>query len=242
MKRYLIFILFALPHLVTISQTNQPFYQAQGLLSIDTTIYTFVEKQPEFFGGMSCLFQYITNYTKRPEGEMERTLSGTVYVTFVVERDGSLSNIRVLRGISGSKAFDGEAIRVVRAMQKWVPAENNGKRVRVQYNLPVRFKREEEVKKDSILADGSRIEYFVIDSSTVFTVVEQPAEFPGGDVALQKYIKQNLKYPATAKKEGRSGTCYITFIVERDGNLTYVTLLRGLHGDDLDEEALRLVK
>ena len=67
----------------------------------------------------------------------ESGIQGMVYVTFVVERDGSITDVRVLRGIGGG--CDEEAIRVVSAMPKWTPGKQRGKPVRVQYNLPVRF-------------------------------------------------------------------------------------------------------
>jgi TonB family protein len=242
MKRHLAFILFALPHVIAFSQSTQPAVKMESYQNTDTTIYKVVEKQPEFFGGLVCLFQYIMSELVRPEGEVEDKLSGTVYLTFVIEKDGSTSNIKVLRGIAGSMAFEEAAMNFVRTMPEWVPAEQNGKRVRAQYTLPLKFRPHEEIPKDSVLANGKILHYYIpTDSNTVFTVVQQPTEFRGGEAVLIKYIKENLKYPAKAKKEGRRGTCYVTFIVERDGRLTYPYILRSA-GEDLDEEALRLVR
>lgn len=138
MKQYLAFILFSGLHLLAMSQAPNTAYP-----STDTTIYTIVEKQAQFFGGTACLFQHITNYLKRPEGEAESKLAGTVYLTFVIEKNGKASNIKVLRGISGSKAFEEEAVKFVTTMPKCVPAEKNGMRVRAQYNLPLKFRPQE---------------------------------------------------------------------------------------------------
>jgi protein TonB len=79
--------------------------------------------------------------------------------------------------------------------------------------------------------------------NVVFTVVEQPPVFPGGENNLKDYIKKNMQYPPAAYKEGRAGVCYLTFIVERDGSLSGIQILRGASGGaDLNEEAIRLVK
>jgi protein TonB len=67
----------------------------------------------------------------------ESSIQGTVYVTFVVERDGSVTDVRVLRGIGGG--CDEEAIRVIKAMPKWNPGKQRGKPVRVQFNMPIKF-------------------------------------------------------------------------------------------------------
>ena len=103
----------------------------------EAPIFTVVESMPEFPGGMAELYTYLGNNIKYPVMAKESGIQGKVYVTFVVERDGSITDVRVLRGIGGG--CDEEAIRVVQSMQKWNPGKQRGKPVRVQYNLPVRF-------------------------------------------------------------------------------------------------------
>jgi len=103
----------------------------------EAAIFTVVESMPEFKGGMAKLYTYLGNNIKYPVMAKESGIQGKVYVTFVVERDGSITDVRVLRGIGGG--CDEEAIRVVAGMPSWKPGKQRGKPVRVQYNLPVRF-------------------------------------------------------------------------------------------------------
>lgn len=100
----------------------------------DTNIYNTagIEVKPDFPGGIEKFYKFVGNNYKTPE---EEGLKGKVYVTFVVEKDGSLTDIKVLRDIGyGTGA---EAIRVLKKCPKWTPGEQNGKKVRVLYSLPI---------------------------------------------------------------------------------------------------------
>ena len=103
----------------------------------EAPIFTVVESMPEFPGGSTELYAYLNSNIKYPVMAKESGIQGKVYITFVVERDGSITDIKLLRGIGGG--CDEEAIRVVQSMPKWSPGKQRGKPVRVQYNLPVRF-------------------------------------------------------------------------------------------------------
>ena len=103
----------------------------------DVQIFTVVENDPEFPGGMEALYKYLRENIKYPQLARDNNITGKVYVTFVVERDGSIANPRVLKDIGGG--CGAEAIRVVKAMPKWTPGKQRGKAVRVQFNLPVSF-------------------------------------------------------------------------------------------------------
>lgn len=103
----------------------------------EAPIFTVVESMPEFKGGGGELYKYLGSNIKYPVMAKESGIQGKVYVTFVVERDGSVTDVKLLRGIGGG--CDEEAIRVVSSMPKWKPGKQRGKPVRVQYNLPVRF-------------------------------------------------------------------------------------------------------
>ena len=103
----------------------------------ETQIFTVVENEPEFPGGMEALYKYLAQNIKYPQLARDNGITGKVYVTFVVERDGSIANPKILRDIGGG--CGAEAIRVVKAMPKWTPGKQRGKAVRVQFNLPVNF-------------------------------------------------------------------------------------------------------
>ncbi len=100
-------------------------------------IFTVVESMPEFPGGMGALMTYLAKHIKYPPLAKESGIQGKVFINFVVEPDGSISNVKVLRGIGGG--CDEEAVRVVKNMPKWKPGMQRGKPVRVSFNLPVKF-------------------------------------------------------------------------------------------------------
>ena len=101
-------------------------------------VYMIVEQMPEFPGGDKSLFQFIADNTKYPADAKEKGIKGRVFVNFIVEPDGSVSDIRVLRGIGGG--CDEEAVRIVESMPKFKPGMQNGEAVRVSYTVPVNFK------------------------------------------------------------------------------------------------------
>jgi protein TonB len=104
---------------------------------VEEEIFTIVEKMPEFPGGIEALFSYLGENIKYPDMAKDAHIEGKVYITFVVDKDGSIAGVKVLRGIGGG--CDEEAIRVVKSMPKWYPGQQRGKSVRVQYNLPINF-------------------------------------------------------------------------------------------------------
>lgn len=101
-------------------------------------VFQVVEVDPEFPGGMEALIKYLSENIKYPEQAKKDKIQGKVYISFVVEKDGSVADAKVLRGIGGG--CDEEALRVVNAMPKWTPGKMRNTPVRVQFNLPVVFK------------------------------------------------------------------------------------------------------
>ncbi len=101
-------------------------------------IFTVVEKQPEFPGGMSELMKFLAKSIKYPVIAQENGIQGRVVCSFVVNRDGSIVDIQVMRGVDPS--LDKEAVRVIGTMPKWKPGEQRGKPVRVRFILPVQFR------------------------------------------------------------------------------------------------------
>ena len=101
-------------------------------------IFQIVEEMPAFPGGEQKLMEYVAKNIKYPQIARETGIQGRVFVGFVVEPDGSISNVKLLRGIGGG--CDEEAMRVVKSMPKWKPGKQRGKAVRVSYMLPVNFK------------------------------------------------------------------------------------------------------
>ncbi|MBE0638465.1 MAG: energy transducer TonB [Bacteroidales bacterium] len=100
-------------------------------------IFTVVESMPEFPGGDAARMKFLQDNIKYPQLARESGIQGTVYVTFVVETDGRVTDVRVLRGIGGG--CDEEAVRVIQMMPRWNAGKQRGKPVRVQFNMPIRF-------------------------------------------------------------------------------------------------------
>lgn len=119
----------------SVALTNVKEIAAPG---IDTTIYNNVEKMPFFPGGEFKMYEFLAMNIRYPQRAREDGYSGTVYVRFVVEPDGTITNIEVAKGVGGGCSE--EAVRVVKMMPKWIPGEAFGKKVRVTYTLPVNFR------------------------------------------------------------------------------------------------------
>ncbi len=104
----------------------------------DDIVYA-AEKMPEFPGGYTALNNYVSKNLTYPKAAVEKSCSGTIYINFVVEKDGTLSKVMLLKGIPGCPECDAEALRVVNSMPKWRAGSNKGAPVRAQYTLPIDF-------------------------------------------------------------------------------------------------------
>ena len=126
----------------TTSSSNGTGFRLEQTGSADTgadnNIYDNVDVQPEFPGGSQALNAYLGNNVKYPSAAVERGSQGKVVVSFVVERDGSISQARVVRAVD--QDLDREALRVILAMPRWKPGSMGGKNVRVRYTLPITFR------------------------------------------------------------------------------------------------------
>ena len=118
------------PKKIEIAEPRETFVQ-------EAEIFLAVEDPPQFPGGEAARHNFIQENTKYPQKANGKGIQGTVYVTFVVEPNGSLSGIKVLRGIGSG--CDEEAVRVVSIMPKWQPGKQKGQAVRVQLNMPIKF-------------------------------------------------------------------------------------------------------
>ena len=105
---------------------------------VEQEIFQIVEEMPSFPGGEGKLLEYVATHIKYPQIARETGIQGRVFVGFVVEPDGSISNVKLLRGIGGG--CDEEAMRVIKSLPKWKPGKQRGKAVRVSYQIPVFFK------------------------------------------------------------------------------------------------------
>ena len=104
----------------------------------ETKVFDVVEEMPQFPGGQAALLEYLAKNIKYPVVAEENGIQGKVIVTFVVERDGSITDVKVVKSVDPS--LDKEASRVVKSMPRWQPGKQNGSAVRVKYTVPVQFR------------------------------------------------------------------------------------------------------
>ena len=115
---------------------SEPLYKPQPVNS--NSVYDVVEQMPSFPGGISGLRTYLNQNIRYPAEAQENCVQGRVVVSFVVGKDGHISDVTVLRSVDPS--LDKEAVRVIRNMPRWTPGKQGGEPVKVRYNVPVSFR------------------------------------------------------------------------------------------------------
>ncbi|WP_165830130.1 energy transducer TonB [Flavobacterium hydrophilum] len=202
----IVFISAAIKAQTQVPDTNKDYHHMSEL-----------DEKPDFPGGMQGFYDFIgANYqTPKVQG-----LAGKIYVTFIIEKDGSLADIKVLRDIGYGTGK--EAIRVLQSCPKWIPGKYKGEPVRVLYSLPINIKATEKPEER------------IYSESEVF---ERPA-YPGG---LQNFYIDISKHFKTPEKEGLKGQLVIGFVIEKDGSIGKITILKDI-GYGTGEEAMRCIK
>ncbi|MBC8436069.1 MAG: M56 family metallopeptidase [Bacteroidetes bacterium] len=117
----------------------------EGQIAGNDSVYKVVEKSPEYPGGKKALMVFLSENIKYPKEAIKKGITGTVYVSFIVEKDGSVSNVKILRGIGSG--CDKEALRVVYLLKSWKPGMDKGKPVRVSFALPIKYALQDKDKK-----------------------------------------------------------------------------------------------
>ncbi len=107
--------------------------------SKDTTVFTIVDQQPEYPGGNQAMYAFLNSTIIYPDSAKNNGITGTVYITFVINPDGKLSEATIARGIRNCPECDREAMRVILLMPDWIPGKQSGRAVRVKYMLPIKF-------------------------------------------------------------------------------------------------------
>lgn len=203
--------------LILILLSGKSFSQNDTIERKEAKLIFYLEEAPSFPGGEKMRQQYLANNFKYTKKALNDSISGTVYVTFMVTKEGQIENARVLRGIHPD--LDSIAIDIVQNMPKWIPGKQRGKPVDVQFNIPVSF------NLDNYLSQNESEEKIGI------TVVENLPEFVGGINALYKYIDSSTVYTKQARKDSANGTVYANFRVTKNGKIENPEILKGIHPD-----------
>ena len=237
-------------------------------------IFKVVEDMPRFPGcenqGLTknelkncsekALLKYINSNLIYPKVAIQNEIIGKVFLQFVIEKDGSINNPKVVHDIGGGCGE--EATRLVNAMPKWIPGKQKGIPVRVQYTLDVIFLLDdiEEVALtfvDQDIEEEEEEEEIVEEpvEEEIFKVVEDMPRFPGcenqglgknelkscSQRKMLEYLYSNIKYPNEAKDSGIEGKVVLQFIIEKDGSISNIKILRDI-GSGCGNEAVRVVK
>lgn len=202
---------------------------AQEAPATDTTIYRALEQPPRFPAceeldttlaviqqcAEQSLLEFMYGNIRYPQEAREQNLEGSVVATFVVEKDGSLSNLSILKDIGGGAGL--EVLRVVEAMNnaqiRWVPAQKDDQPVRFQYTLPIKFKLEEAPP------------YTMVGRDSVYTIYDTPLDFKGGAEALRAYLAEHLKYPEVPADTCIVGRIELQLLVRPSGEVRILDLV-----------------
>lgn len=201
-------------------------------------LFTSVEINPSPKMGMNAFRKWISDNYQYPQAAIDAGVKGTISVSFVVERDGSFSDIRILKDLGHGT---GEAaIKLMEKAERWNPGIQGGSPMRVAYVLPIRLDLTKMEEKETASELGDTKSSIDQDVSRVFESVEITPSPKGGMDVFRKWIADNYQYPATAIDAGLKGTITVNFIVEADGSLSNIKILKDL-GYGTGEAALRLI-
>ena len=215
----------------------------------DTTIYKVVEEVPRFPGcedldttltaktqcAQTALLLFFNGNIVYPWQAREANTEGTVVLNLVVEKDGTISNPSVIKDIGGGCGE--EALRVAGGMNdalkqanlRWVPGKKGGQAVRTQVTIPIRFKLQDP--PDFVIVNYR---------DTVYVVLDDSLSFPGGDAALDQWLKSHLKYPAAYRDSCKAGSIDMTVMARPDGLVKVLDLTDYWNlGNDFRWEAIK---
>ena len=212
----------------------------QPIIDDDNTIYTSVKIMPEFPGGESAFKKYIADNLQNFKSK--KSISGKVFVQFVIGKDGMVEPESAAVTVGINDEIDAEVIRLLKSMPKWTPGmrleSKNGTVMKVLARVSKSISIEVSVKGDE-------------KEEPIFLIVEHMPQFPGGDIALREYIRDNVVYPEEAKAKKIQGKVFVQFVIGTDGNVEPESVkairsidqtYRNVDLSLLDPEAIRVVK
>ena len=188
-----------------------------------------IKPRPSFPGGYKALQEFIEKEKKYPDEALKEREHGTVYVVFTVDSLGNVIHPKVVTSVSPS--LDREALRIVSEMPKWIPAREGGKNINMDFTLIIRFSApplpldpEEHVLR--LICNNLPKELEPpVDPFKIYDVVDTMPSFQGD---LMTYLYNETRYPAIAEGTGASGRTLVRFVVEKDGSISHVKVVRSL--------------
>lgn len=225
-------------------------------------IFVVVENQPEFPRGTEAMMKHLADNMRYPVIAQENGIQGRVVCGFVIKKDGSIGDVKVLRGADPS--LDAEVVRIIESMPKWKPGTQRGEAVDVRAIFPAVFRLQGDTPQDELLTEAERQELFgkhddpknlpdgimtfdevvVIGYGTQQPIGQESAEaplFPGGEEALMKYLSDNIKYPVIASENGIQGLVSAVYNIDTKGKVTFVRFAKSVD-PSLDKEVKRVIE
>lgn len=232
-KAFFIAFLMAFGTLWVSAQENYP-------VSTSNKIVKEPDVMPMFTGGSGEMNRFISRTLQYPADARERNAQGLVVYTFVVEKDGSLSNFDIIHRADSS--LNREALRILQAMPLWRPARHKGEIVRAESYVPMYFRLSSGARTASAARQAQPVakQDKEIENEMIFSIVDKMPEYEYGPNALNGFIEKQLRYPVDARQEGIEGRILCSFIVRKDGKISNVEVVQGLH-PSLDREAVRVL-
>ncbi len=197
---------------------------------------------PIYPGGTPEMHRFIANTLKYPEDARERNAQGLVVYTFVVEKDGTLSNFSILH--RADSLLNKEALRILEAMPAWRPARHKGEIVRAETYVPMYFKLNQNAmasgKATQVTRNYSKTNAELLENNTIYTIVDKMPQYTYGEEGLSAFIEHNIRYPREALQEGLEGRILCSFVVGNDGTISNIEVVEGSN-KALNEEAVRVL-
>lgn len=201
-------------------------------------LYDAIPPMPCFPDGPQAMSQFIADHLQYPENAKKDSIQGKVFVSFNVEKDGTLTDIKVIRSVSPE--LDHEACRLVNSMPKWIPAIKDGVPTSARYVLPVKFSLGDTVEQLEKPNSTNRPKTQKGDKPVLPDSIDAMPAFPGGGSALFTFLSRNIKYPVLAEEKGIQGRVIVGFVVDVDGSLSDIKIKRSVD-PALDKESLRVI-
>lgn len=198
--------------------------------------------EPMYTGGSAEMHRFIATTLKYPPEARERDAQGLVVYTFVVEKDGALSNFNIIH--RADPLLNEEALRILQSMPPWRPARHKGEIVRSETYVPMYFKLNKEAIANGAAVqptrDYSKKDASLIENNTIYTIVDKMPVYTYGEKELSDFIAHNIRYPREARQEGIEGRILCSFIVGSDGSISNIEVVEGSN-KALNEEAVRIL-
>ncbi len=222
--------------------------QEQDSTIPEDEIFFIVEEMPNFQGkGLNSFQDWAMDHLNYPEEAKEQGIEGIVYVGFVVNKKGGVTNVKIMRG--ADPLLDAEAIRIAKSSPAWMPGKQGGQVVNVAFTFPVKFVLQEPEEKviqmEKKKQEKPVAEEEIPEGEEIFFIVEEMPKFPYDSLenlaAFRNYVMYQLVYPEEAAKKGIEGTVYVEFVVNKKGDVKNVKIVKGA-SPLLNAEAIRVVK